>query len=53
MLSCMIVRRHPQACVEGVDLVTAVEMRIQMACSAITGLVSENKEPSSTSIILG
>lgn len=53
MLSCMIVQRHPRASVKGVDLVTAIEMRIQMACGAIRGLVSESKEPSSTSIILG
>lgn len=37
MLSCMIVRRHPQDCVVGVDLVTAAEMKIQMASGAIWG----------------
>lgn len=35
MLSCMIVPRHPQACVECVDLVSAAETRIQMATVAI------------------
>lgn len=37
MLSCMIVRRHPRACVECVDLVSAAETRIQMATGAIWG----------------
>lgn len=37
MLSCMIVQRHSQACVECVDLVSAAEMSIQMATGAIWG----------------